>query len=313
MATKLLLETTAPFQGLPELVAYSEGLFEAEGLDVEFMERGQNAPKGTNTNATNPNLLSPFMGHASSFETGQAGMYNACEWGNYRRVQDTNVQGRQLGRRSIVAYGALVVAPDSTIYTPQQLANKLIGVPYFAGTHYLCLLMLEGFLPRDLIKTCLAPNGSGARYRSLMNGEIAATTLTEPYITVAEKAGCRIMVLSPFHGTEVANPEVDTETYAAFNRAVKIAVRRINADKRKYLQYFIDAYRSDPDVAVLTVDDLNPSRLQVVEPAPIPEEELERTYQWMLGWDMLDGGTGAEDLVDGQKQTEAHNMAGSGD
>ena len=44
MATKLLLETTAPFQGLPELVAYNEGLFEAEGLDVEFMERGQNAP-----------------------------------------------------------------------------------------------------------------------------------------------------------------------------------------------------------------------------------------------------------------------------
>ena len=91
MATKLLLETTAPFQGLPELVAYNEGLFEAEGLDVEFMERGQNAPKGTNTNATNPNLLSPFMGHASTFETGQAGMYNACEWGNYRRVQDLSL------------------------------------------------------------------------------------------------------------------------------------------------------------------------------------------------------------------------------
>ena len=29
---KLILETTAPFQGLPELVAYDEGLFEKEGL-----------------------------------------------------------------------------------------------------------------------------------------------------------------------------------------------------------------------------------------------------------------------------------------
>ena len=29
---KLVLETTAPFQGLPELVAYDEGLFEKEGL-----------------------------------------------------------------------------------------------------------------------------------------------------------------------------------------------------------------------------------------------------------------------------------------
>jgi len=32
-----------------------------------------------------------------------------------------------------------------------------------------------------------------------------------------------------------------------------------------------------------------------------------------LGWDMLDGGTGAEDLVDGQKQTEAHDIAASSD
>ena len=34
MVKKLLLETTAPFQGLPELVAFNEGLFEKEGLDV---------------------------------------------------------------------------------------------------------------------------------------------------------------------------------------------------------------------------------------------------------------------------------------
>jgi hypothetical protein len=29
---KLILETTAPFQGLPELIAHDEGLFEQEGL-----------------------------------------------------------------------------------------------------------------------------------------------------------------------------------------------------------------------------------------------------------------------------------------
>ena len=28
---KLILETTAPFQGLPELVAYDEGLFVGDG------------------------------------------------------------------------------------------------------------------------------------------------------------------------------------------------------------------------------------------------------------------------------------------
>ena len=313
MAKKLLLETTAPFQGLPELVAYQEGLFAAEGLDVEFIERGQQAPMVTDTAMTVANTGNPFGSHASSFETGQAGMYNACEWGNYRRVQDSTVQARQVGRRAIIAYGAIVVPPWSSAYTPQQLANKVVGVPYFAGTHYLALLLLEGFIPRDMIRTCLAANSSRARLASIMKGEIDATTLTEPYITVAEKKGCRVMVMAPFHGTEVATPNVDADTYAAFNRAVNTAVQRINDDKRKYMQYFIDHHRADPDVAALTVDDFNTSRLQVVEPAPIPEDELQRTYEWMLGWDMLDGSAQAKDLVDGHRQEAAHQMAPADD
>ncbi|HEY7556114.1 MAG TPA: hypothetical protein VIH18_15035 [Candidatus Binatia bacterium] len=36
---RLRLETTAPFQGLAELVAYDEGLFENEGLQIEWMDR----------------------------------------------------------------------------------------------------------------------------------------------------------------------------------------------------------------------------------------------------------------------------------
>jgi ABC-type nitrate/sulfonate/bicarbonate transport system substrate-binding protein len=38
MNKKLILETTAPFQGLAELVAYDEGLFEREGITIEWAE-----------------------------------------------------------------------------------------------------------------------------------------------------------------------------------------------------------------------------------------------------------------------------------
>ncbi len=307
MDKKLVLETTAPFQGLPELVAFNEGLFVAEGLDVEFVARGENAPKAVDLSITSPEGLSAFASHGSSAECGDAAMYNACEWGNYRRVEDSSVGGRQVGRRAIISYGAIVVAPSSEVYTPQQLAYQPIGIPYFAGTHYLAILMLEGFLPREAIQTCLAPNGAGRRYRALMNGEIAATTLTEPYITVAERAGCRVIVEAPYHGTEVAGEAVDAETYAAFNRAIREAVRRINADKRKYLQYFIDYHNSDPDVAALTVDDLRASRLQVVDPSPIPQDELERTYEWMKGWGMLKS-VEIADLINDQVQGFAHQL-----
>lgn len=297
MVRELVLENTMPFQGLPELVADNEGLFAAEGLTVRWVDRTRTAPKATDRGITDPNLVSSLLSHGSASEQGQASLYNACEWGNYRRSQDNRVGARQVGRRPMVAYGAIVVRPDSDVYTPQQLANRTVGLPYHAGTHYLALQLLEGFLPRDRITTCLAPNSSRRRYDSLLAGEVDATTLTEPYITLAEKEGCRVVALAPYHGTQVAAEGLDPETYAAFSRAMLAAVRRINADKRTYLRYFIDYHRGDPRIAALTVDDFPLSRLQVIEPTPIPEEELRRTSEWMLSWDLLRPATAASDLV----------------
>ena len=161
--TKLVLETTAPFQGLPELVAYDEGLFAKEGIEIEWADREAGVEKKVETHVTTPKGVDPFASHGKLLEQGKADMYNACEWGNYCRVQDTGQNSRQLGRRAIIAYSAIVVRPDSPVYTPQQLANKTIGVPFYFGTHYIALHMLEGFLPREMIKLCRAPNGS--RYR----------------------------------------------------------------------------------------------------------------------------------------------------
>jgi NitT/TauT family transport system substrate-binding protein len=304
---KLVLETTAPFQGLPELVAYDEGLFEKEGIAVEWADREKEVEKKTRTDITDPKLANPFASHGKLFEQGKADMYNACEWGNYCRVQDTNTGSRQLGRRAIVAYAAMVVRPDSPVYTPQQLANRLIGVPFYFGTHYIALHMLEGFVPRDMIKLCSAPNGSRYRYDAMMGGEVEATTLTEPYITLAETKGCRIVCSAFFHGTEVASDRIDAETYAAFNRAVREAVRRINADKAAYLHYFIDYHKAkDPEIAALTVNDLRASRLVVCDPAPIPMEEMQRTYEWLKGWGMLEEASSPLDLVNLQIQQHAH-------
>jgi NitT/TauT family transport system substrate-binding protein len=305
---KLVLETTAPFQGLPELVAYDEGLFEKEGLLVEWVDREVGVEKKTRTDITSPGRVSPFTSHGRLFEQGKADMYNACEWGNYCRVQETGLRSRQLGRRAIVVYSAIVVPSHSPVYTPQQLANRTIGVPFYFGTHYIALHMLEGFLPRDLIKLCHAPNGSRYRLASLLSGEIEATTLTEPNITLAEKKGCRTICSAFFHGTEVGSERVDAETYGAFNRAVREAVRRINANKRAYLRYFIDYHgQDDPEIAALTVDDLRESRLVVCDPGPIPLDEMQRTFDWLKSWGMLEATASPVDLVDLDVQAHAHH------
>ena len=307
---KLVLETTAPFQGLPEIVAYDEGLFEKEGLAVEWVDREQGVEKKLRTDITDPRKVDPFASHGKMLEQGKADMYNACEWGNYCRVQDTSKGSRQLGRRAIVAYSALVVGPDSPVYTPQQLANKTIGVPFYFGTHYIALHMLEGFIPRDMIKLCSAPNGSRYRLDALLKGEVDAVTLTEPHVTLAEKKGCRIVCSAFFHGTEVASDRLDADTYAAFNRAVREAVKRINADKKAYLHYFIDYHaKKDPEIAALKVEDLRESRLVVCDPAPIPLDELQRTYDWLKSWGMLEETASPLALVDAQVQHFAHQAA----
>ncbi len=304
---KLVLETTAPFQGLPELVAYDEGLFEKEGLLIEWVDRDEGVEKKTHVDVSGPNGLNPFLSHGRLLEQGQADMYNACEWGNYCRVQDTRVGSRQVGRRAIVTYSAIVVPPDSPVYTAQQLANRTVGVPFYFGTHYLALLMLEGFLPRDLIKVCQAANSSRHRLDSVMKGEIEATTLSEPYLTLAEKKGCRAICSAFYHGTEVASDAVDAETYGAFNRAVRAAVRRINANKRGYLHYFIDYHKAnDPEIGTLRVEDLHESRLAVCDPAPIPPEEMQRTYAWLKSWGMLDQTASPQELINMEVQKLAH-------
>jgi NitT/TauT family transport system substrate-binding protein len=306
---KLILESTAPFQGLPELVAHDEGLFAKEGISIEWAQR-QEPEKKPEIDVTSPKGLDPFVSHGSLLEQGRADMYNACEWGNYCRVQDTSKGSRQIGRRGIVSFAAIAVRPDSTVFTAQQFANRTVGVPFYAGTHYLALHLLDGFVPRDMIKISKAPNGSKNRYNALMRGDFEATTLTEPYATLAEKEGCRLICGGFYHGTEVASDRVDAETYSAFNRAVREAVRRINANKQAYLHYFIDYHKkSDPRIGTLKPTDIRESRIVVCDPAPIPLDEMQRTYDWLRGWGMLEETSSPLQLVNLDVQKRAHAVA----
>ena len=303
----LRLETTAPFQGLPELVADREGLFAEQGISIEWIERDGGDPKAVNVGVNVPKGLNPFHSHGKMLERGLADMYNACELGNYCRVQDSRTGSRQLGRRAIMVFGAIVVRGDSPVVIPQQLAGRTVGVPFYFGSHYMALQLLEGFVPRELIKLCDAPNGSKARYDALMAGEVEATTLTEPYVTLAEKNGCKVICSAFYPGTEVASSALDAETYASFNAAVRESVRRINENPAAYMHYFIEYHAAkDPRIGALKPEELRPSRLLVTDPAPIPQDELARSAAWLKSWGMLEEVESPLELVNLEIAAAAH-------
>jgi hypothetical protein len=211
----------------------------------------------------------------------------------------------------MVVCGALVVAPTSDIYTPQELAYKPVALDYGNGTAYAGLLMLEGAMPREAITTRAATAHGGERLAALLRGDVAATVLQEPWITLAEKAGCRLISTTFFHGTWVADPSVSAEAYAAFVRAITRAVRRINADKRRYVSYFSDGrdFPGYPDVTALRPDDFNLGRIQLKEPGPIPEHEARWAWEWMASWGLLQGEFDPGAQINRQIEGEAHERA----
>jgi hypothetical protein len=82
-------------------------------------------------------------------------------------------------------------------------------------------------------------------------------------------------------------------------------VQRINADKRAYLHYFIDNERA-AEVKALQIDDFNPNRVVFIQPGrPVPQEQLMRTYNWMVSWNLIDQGHELEDLVNTGVMTPA--------
>jgi NitT/TauT family transport system substrate-binding protein len=228
-------------------------------------------------------------------------------------VAESRVGARQIGRRSMIVCAALVVPPDSDVYVPQELAHRTVGLDYGNGTAYAGLQMLEGAVPRDALATCAAVLHPGERYAAMTRGEFDATVLQEPWITVAEKAGCRLVSTTFFHGTWVAGPDVTPELYAAFLRGVTRAVRRINADKRRYVSYFKDGWAAgDPEVQALAADDFNLGRIQLREPTPIPEDEARWAWEWMASWGLIHGTFDVTSQINRQVEQEAHELAWEG-
>src|SRR2546422_2593448 len=190
---------------LPVLVARDRGFFKDEGLDIEFV--------------TTPGMAQITTSHSVKFDSvfdrpldsvyneGGIDQYRMCEWGIMKRAVEASTQG--LRGRKIVALGAsmskfaIVVSRDSRIYEPEMLKDKPIAVTPNNGSEFTTLKMMAGVLTPE--------HGKRTNVRSMLQrreavrrGRVAAASVMEPWISVAQKWGMRILIESHSTRAEAA-------------------------------------------------------------------------------------------------------------
>ncbi|ALE72863.1 nitrate ABC transporter substrate-binding protein [Pseudonocardia sp. EC080610-09] len=279
---KVTMELLSLVFSLPQLVAQDEGFFADEGVDVEFVTKAY-ADAGVSP-LEDHQLLSAFGQTKSHFESGEASLYRACEWGQVRRAQDTTVGGRVVSKRAAVNGQAIMVRGDHPATHPQDLAGVTVAVNFHHGSHYVALQTLEGFLPREEI-TVAHYGGPQVRFEALRDGTVEAAALMEPWITLAEKQGYKVLAEAFYVGAEIASPQVDEDTYARINRAVVRAVAKINEDPRPYLHHLTAEIPAE--LGSVEPHEIPLGRLRYVDPAPYPEAQFQRTYDWMVSWGLI--------------------------
>ncbi|MDB5408546.1 MAG: nitrate/sulfonate/bicarbonate transporter periplasmic protein [Rhodospirillales bacterium] len=213
--------------GLNDFVAFEEGFFAAEGLDVELDWK---TFKGTQSSWRHLNYLE--RPQDQPYAEGAEVIQGACAWGSVCNA------GAGMGRFVPDAYGvspwAIFVRPDSKIRRPEELRDVPVAVGMRAGSHFNVPYRLEKFMPLANIKT-VNVGGFGARLKALLDGEVEAASLLPPQIAMAEQLGLRKVIEDTFHTLwwvpETASPEI----VGGYLRALDRAEKAMDADPAKYL------------------------------------------------------------------------------
>ena len=279
---------------LPVLVARDRGFFKDEGLDLDFV--------------TTPGMAQVTTSHLVKFDSifdrpldsvyneGGIDQYRMCEWGIMKRAVEADTGG--LRGRKIVALGAsmskfaIVVSRESKYYEPEMLKNQPIAVTPNNGSHFTTLKIMEGFLAPEHIKTTHAGSMLN-RLEAVQGGNVAAASLMEPWISVAQKRGLRILIESHSTRSEAAGDDLDGPTLKKMFQAQARAVELIEKDPTPFVHYLIAETGG-----LLQPHELQSWRLLHAAPQPYTRERFDDTYDWTVKWGMTVPGATFENTVD---------------
>ena len=219
---------------LHEWIAEERGYYAAEGLtdyrlEINTLGAGLGDPAFMTSEGKK-------FGAYESYEVGRESTTScACHWTvNMAASAD---HGNLWGECYFVAPSGIMVPPESSIRTPQDLAGVEIHVGYHSGSHYTTIQTLEEHLaPGDI--TLRFGGTSNERLDSMVDRAAPASTVWGLQYMVLEQLGFRKIVDSTFVVAAMVEKSANLDDVARYYRALRRAQADIDFAHQKYTHYY---------------------------------------------------------------------------
>jgi hypothetical protein len=219
-----------PHFRLQEWVAEEKGYFRDAGLDYVFQELirstdGKHHDRGDK------------VGAFQSFERGrEAAVSCACHW--TVGVAASKGKGRLYAGAYSVAPAGIFVPAESSIRSPEHLADVPISVGYQSGSHYATIQGLEPYLALEKIRLSFAEGMLFARLDRLLDGTSAASTLFSGPYYLAEQLGFRKVLDVTFMIATMVTGDPDPEDLSLYFSALRRAQKDLDLRPDRYTHYY---------------------------------------------------------------------------
>ncbi len=263
-----------PHGRLQEWVAEEKGYFEAEGLDYEFVRPTRRGEMGQATIQSADGQIT--SGAFEAMADGRACEVSAaCHWAV--NMASSAMHGHMWGHAYSVTPGGLMVAPESSIVTPEALRNVEVGVGFHSGSHFSTLQALEPFInPREAkLRFIGSPQ---QRLEMLIDRKIDVANVFGMQKDIVEQFGFRKLLDTTFMIGFLITGDAEVDDVHKYFNALQRAQRDIDVEPERYRHYFL---REMPEKFKDRVDVRRFSTGERIVFEPYTREVFEKTHRWM--------------------------------